>query len=73
MERVAPNLSSDDFLVRLNTLAANRLFIIAGECNDEKCENYDFDYGATGNVLIRLLSKESIGTALSAIGVCHGQ
>jgi hypothetical protein len=73
MARVAPNLSSGDFLVRLNTWATNRLFIIAGERNNEKCENYDFDHDATGNVLIRLLSKQSIGTALSAIGVCHGR
>ena len=73
MERVAPNLSSDDFLARLNTWATNRLIIIAGECNDEKCKDFDFDHGATGNVLIRLLSKQSIGTALSAIGVCHGR
>jgi hypothetical protein len=57
MERKAPNLPSGDFLVRLNTWATNRLIIIAGEHNDEKCKDYDFDYRATGNVLIRLLSK----------------
>ena len=57
MERVAPNLTSDDFLVRLNTWATNRLIIIAGEYNYEKCQDFDFDHGAIGNVLIRLLSK----------------
>jgi len=57
MERIAPNLCSGDFLVRLNTWATNRLVIIAGERNDEKCKDYDFYHGATGNVLIRLLSK----------------
>jgi hypothetical protein len=73
MERVAPNLSFGDFLVRLNTWATNRLIIIAGERNDEKCKDFDFDHGATGNVLIRLLSKQSIGTALFPTGDCHGR
>jgi hypothetical protein len=73
MERVAANLSFGDFLVRLNAWATNRLIIIAGERIGEKCKDFDFDHGATGNVLIRLLSKQSIGTALSAIGVCHGR
>jgi hypothetical protein len=57
MERIAPNLSSGDFLVRLNTWPTNRLVIIAGERNDEKYKDYDFDHGATGNVMRRLLSK----------------
>ncbi len=57
MERIAPNLSSGDFLVRSNTWATSRLVIIAGERNHEKCKDYDFDHGATRNVLIRLLSK----------------
>jgi hypothetical protein len=73
MQRIKIDLSPGDFLERLITWATNRLFIIAGERNNEKCENYDFDHEATGNVLIRLLSKESIGTALSATGVCHGR
>jgi len=57
MKRIAPNLSSGDFLVMVNTWPTNRLVIIAGERTDEKCKDYDVDHGATGNVLIRLLSK----------------
>jgi hypothetical protein len=47
MERIAPNLSSGDFLVRLNTWPTNRLVIIAGERNDEKYKDYEVDHGAT--------------------------
>jgi hypothetical protein len=73
MERIDLNLFSNDSLVGFSTWVTNRLIIIAGECNYEKFKDYDLDHGATGNVLIRLLSKQSIGTALSAIGVCHGR
>jgi len=61
------------FPCKVKHLATNRLIIIAGERNDEKCKDYDFNHGATGNVLIRLLSKQSIGTAFPAIGDCYGQ
>ncbi len=51
------NCCSGGLFVRLNTRTKDRHIILAGVRNYKKCENNEFDYGASGNVLIRLLSK----------------